>query len=250
MTPPEDLTTAPVAADPSTLEQTVGGAQAPKTVRGEATRARILDAALELFRQRGYDNATMRAVADRAGVSLGNAYYYFRSKEHLIQAFYGRTHEEHLMASRPLLAEPGSLRDRLLAVMRTKLDTIESYHRFAGILFKTAADPASPLNPFSAESGPVRHQATALFEEVVNGSTTRIPTDLRTELPELLWMYHMGVILYWIYDTSPGRAKSYRLVDRTVRLIDRLVALARLPLMTPVRKSVLGMVREAIGDRG
>ena len=30
----------------------------------------------------------MRAVADRAGVSLGNAYYYFGSKENLVQGFY------------------------------------------------------------------------------------------------------------------------------------------------------------------
>ena len=37
----------------------------------------------------------MRAIAEKAGVSLGNAYHYFRSKEQLIQAFYHRTHEEH-----------------------------------------------------------------------------------------------------------------------------------------------------------
>jgi len=215
------------------------------TVRGELTRTRILDAALALFRERGYDNTTMRAIAERAQVALGNAYYYFESKDHLIQAFYGRTHDEHLAVCQPLLAETGSLRERLLMVMRAKLDTIEPYHQFAGALFKTAADPASPLNPFSDASRPVREEAIALFRTVVDGATTKIPADLRAELPQLLWTYHMGIILYWIHDRSTGRAKSYRLVEQTVMLIDRLVALAGLPLMGSIRASVLEMIAES-----
>jgi predicted ATPase len=40
-------------------------------------------------------------------------------------------------------------------------DTIEPYHRFSGVLFQTAADPQSPLNPFSDESVPTRRESTA-----------------------------------------------------------------------------------------
>ena len=76
-----------------------------KTDKGQQTRAAILEAALEMFREQGYEQTTMRAIADRAGVALGNAYYYFHSKEHLIQAFYGRTHEEHVKTCDSVLAE-------------------------------------------------------------------------------------------------------------------------------------------------
>ena len=55
-----------------------------RTKRGETSRAAIFGAALELFQERGYDATTMRAIADRAGVSLGNSYHYFPSKEHLV----------------------------------------------------------------------------------------------------------------------------------------------------------------------
>ena len=65
-----------------------------KTTKGAETRARILEAALALFREKGYDATTMRGVAERAGVSLGNAYYYFESKEHLLHAFYDRMSRE------------------------------------------------------------------------------------------------------------------------------------------------------------
>ncbi|MDQ6830371.1 MAG: TetR family transcriptional regulator [Gemmatimonadota bacterium] len=220
---------------------------APRTTKGGETRARILETALDLFRQRGYDETTMRAIAEGADVSLGNAYYYFTSKEHLIQAFYGRTHQEHLEASAPILAAESSFKARLLGVMHAKLATIEPYHRFAGILFKSAADPESPLHPFSKESGPVRDEATALMREVVDGSTIKLPDDLRAELPRLLWLYHMGVILFWIHDGSAKRQRTRTLIEMSVELIARLVSVGGNPLMRPVRKAVLRMVEGTKG---
>src|SRR5687767_15182496 len=86
--------------------------QETKTPKGEQTRTLILNAALDLLADRGYEKTTMRAIAEKAGVSLGNAYHYFKSKEHLIQAFYHRTHEEHLAASVPIFEKESSLKGR------------------------------------------------------------------------------------------------------------------------------------------
>ncbi|MDQ3819843.1 MAG: TetR family transcriptional regulator [Acidobacteriota bacterium] len=215
-----------------------------KTQKGEQTRALILNTALEMFRERGYENTTMRAIAERAGVAIGNAYYYFGSKEHLIQAFYDRTHEEHLAVCRPALEKERSLKGRLLAALRLKISTLEPYHQFAGVLFKTAADPGSPLNPFSADSDPVRRSSTALFDHIVEGSKVRVPKDLRAELPYLLWLYHMGIILFWIHDASPGHRRTQRLIDITVDLVVKLIALASNPLARPLRKTALRLVAE------
>jgi AcrR family transcriptional regulator len=215
-----------------------------KTQKGEHTKALILNTALEILRERGYEATTMRGIAEKAGVSLGNAYYYFSSKEHLIQAFYHRTHEEHLAAVRPMLEKERSLKGRLLAVMRLEISTLEPYHQFAGVLFKTAADPNSPLNPFSADSDPVRQESIALFQEMVDATRARIPPDLKAELPYLLWLYHMGIVLFWIHDSSPKRARTHRLIDRTVELLDKLISLASNPLMRPVRKRALRLVEE------
>src|SRR2546421_1781735 len=105
-----------------------------KTAKGEQTKALILTTALEMLHERGYEETTMRAIAEKAGVSLGNAYHYFPSKDHLIQAFYQRTHEEHLAASLPALEKESSLKSRLLTVLRLKISTLEPYHHFAGVL--------------------------------------------------------------------------------------------------------------------
>lgn len=216
----------------------------PKAGKGEQTRAVILETALELFRERGYEETTMRAVAERAGVALGNTYYYFRSKEHLIQAFYDRTHKEHLAASQIVLEKERELKARLLGVMRAKIETIEPYHQFAGVLFKTAADPASPLNPFSEESEPVRRESVELFAQVIEESDARIPKDLKAELPYLLWVYHMGVILFWIHDSSSGRVRTHRFLERTLELIVKLIELASNPLILPLRKTTLKLLSE------
>src|SRR5262245_29753802 len=109
----------------------------PRTPKGDRTRAHVLETALALFRERGFQETTMRAVAYRAGLSLGNAYYYFPSKEHLVHAFYARTHEEHLDACAPVLEKEPRLERRLLGVMRAKLETLEPYHRIAGDLFRS-----------------------------------------------------------------------------------------------------------------
>src|SRR5262245_28051363 len=205
---------------------TVTGLEPAKTTKGEQTRAVILETALELFRERGYEETTMRAIAERADVSLGNAYYYFKSKEHLIQAFYRRLQDAHHAATADILENERDLKVRLLGVMGAMIQTTEPYHRFAGVLFRTAADPESPLNPFSAESEPARQQSIALFTRVVEGSGARVPADLKQELPYLLWLYHMGVTLFWIHDSSPRTRRTYQLIDRTADIVVKLIGLA------------------------
>jgi AcrR family transcriptional regulator len=219
-----------------------------KTQKGEQTKALILKTALEMLRERGYENTTMRAIAKEAGVSLGNAYHYFGSKEDLIQAFYQQTHDEHLSRSNRGLHQDSSLKERLLSIMRLKIATLEPYHEFAGVLFKTAADPRSPLNPFAADSDPVRKDSIRLFQNLVADTKARIPNDLRAELPYLLWLYHMGIILFWIHDGSPEHARTYRLIDQTVDLLDKLISLASNPLLRPVRKKALRLVADLRED--
>jgi AcrR family transcriptional regulator len=222
-----------------------------KTPKGDQTKALILETALDIFRERGYEDTTMRAIAEKAGVSLGNTYYYFHSKEHLIQAFYQRLHDTHLAASLPALEKEKTLKAGLLTVVRLRIDVMNPYHQFAGVLFKTAAHPESPLNPFAEETDPVRQASIELFEKVVEGTTARIPKDLRAELPYLLWVYQMGIVLFWIHDASPKHRRTYRLIDHTVDLLDKLIHLASNPLMRPLRKQALRLIdeiREALPD--
>ncbi|GGJ83648.1 TetR family transcriptional regulator [Pilimelia anulata] len=215
----------------------------PPTSRGEHTRALILDTAMRLFREQGYARTTMRAIAREAGVAVGNAYYYFPSKEHLIQHFYLTAQDGLRDAAAPALARETTLAGRLRALLHAGIDVNAPYHDFAATFFKTAAEPDSPLSPFSAESSAPREATIALFREVVEGSTAKPDAELRAELPELLWLAYMGVILYWVHDRSPGQRRTRALIDGAVPLLDRLVALSRLRVLRPVTREVMTLIR-------
>ncbi|MFE5187279.1 TetR/AcrR family transcriptional regulator [Streptomyces sp. NPDC056628] len=207
--------------------------------KSEQTRALILETAMRLFQERGYDKTTMRAIAQEAGVSVGNAYYYFEGKEHLIQGFYDRIAAEHRAAVRDILARETDLEARLAGVLRAWLDIATPYHEFAVQFFKNAADPDSPLSPFSQESEHARQEAIGIHRQVLSGATrTKVPEELRDILPELMWLSQMGLVLYWIFDRTEGRERSYRLAERGARLTARGVALARFRVLRPLVREV------------
>ncbi len=213
----------------------------PKAAR---TRSAIIDAALRLFLEHGYEATTMRAIAAEAGVSVGNAYYYFASKQHLIQAFYDRTQIEHAEASRPVLDRQTDLTARMLGVTEAWLDVMEPFRAFAGTFFQNAADPNSPLSPFSPESTTARELSIDLWRQVIEGSDTRIAKSLKAQLPELLWLYFMGVVLYWVHDPTPGAARTRLVAARTTPMVVRAIGLARLPVLRATLNDLLALIRE------
>jgi AcrR family transcriptional regulator len=201
------------------------------TPRAQQTRAAIAEAALALFRERGFDATTMRDIARQAGVSTGNAYYYFASKEELVQEFYALSHAEHLAASAAVLAASADLGARLRGTLLALIDTSAPYHDFAATFYKYAAEPSSPLSPFSRQSAPARDASIELYRQVVDGSSARMSREVRERLPELLWLYSMGVVLYWVHDRSPGCARTRHLIDVTAPAVARLIAATRIPML-------------------
>ncbi|MEU9982797.1 TetR family transcriptional regulator [Streptomyces sp. NPDC050856] len=212
--------------------------------KSEQTRTLILETALRLFQERGYDRTTMRAIAQEAGVSVGNAYYYFSSKEHLVQGFYDRIAAEHEAAVRPVLAGGPDLAARIRGTLLTWLDVAEPYHRFAAQFFKNAADPESPLSPFSPESVAAREAAVSVHERVLSGSDTKTAPELRELLPHLMWLMQMGLVLFWVYDRSEGAERSRRLVERTAPIAARAVALSRYRVLRPLVRQVHEVLAE------
>jgi AcrR family transcriptional regulator len=217
------------------------------TPKAAQTRQAIVDTAMRLFRQDGYDRTTMRGIAAGAGVSVGNAYYYFGSKEHLVQAFYDGLQVEHAERATDVLERESGFAERLEGVLLAWLDVAEPHHAFAGQFFRNAADPTSPLSPFSPESEPARDASIAIFESLVAGSDVKLAPALRRELPGLLWLMQMGVVLFWVYDASEDQARSRMLVRRIVPVIDRLTRMSRLPVVRGVVDDVVALVAELRG---
>ncbi|HYC59499.1 MAG TPA: TetR family transcriptional regulator [Thermoanaerobaculia bacterium] len=213
------------------------------TAKAEETRDRILDAALRLFRERGFEQTTMRDVAAEAGVATGAAYYYYRSKEDLVMAFYLRTDEEAREAFAKAIASSKELKKRVRALIEVKLAQFTEHRELLTALLKAGVDPRAPLSPFGEETKEVREESIAWFARALEGSDVHVPKDIAGDLPRLLWMYHMGLIYFWIVDASPEQRRTRRLLDATLDLMIHLLKVSSLPLMGPVRKRVLKVLR-------
>lgn len=213
------------------------------TPKAEETRNRILDTALRLFRERGFAETTMRDVAAAAGVATGAAYYYFRSKEDLVMAFYLRTSEEAGEAFAAAFAGTKDLAKRIRAIIDIKFEQFGPQRELMTALLKAGVDPRDPLSPFGRETKALREETIRWYARALEGSNVRVPKDLEPFLPRLLWLYHMGLIYFWITDESPKQRRTARLVDATLDLVTQLLRLSSLPLLGPLRKRALKVLR-------
>ncbi len=214
---------------------------------GEKTKAMILQTALELFRRRGFEATTMRDIARSAKVATGAAYYYFPSKEAIVAAYYDLVQRLHAEKVRAELNGRAGLRERLGVAMHSKLETLKDDRMFLGALFRYTGDPDHPLSVFGKGTHAQRSQSVAIFQEAIAG--TNVSEELRQLLPWALWLAHLGMMLFFIYDETEGQQRTHKLADG---ILDRLMQLIELtssallrPFVQPFQTKILGMLREA-----
>jgi AcrR family transcriptional regulator len=215
----------------------------PQRAASEETRQQILDTALVLFREQGFEETTIREIAKRTGLSLGAAYYYFNSKEAIVAAYYDQVQEQHRRRAREAFTKSRALKERLRAAYHTKIDVMEGDQRLLRALFRFGGDPDHPLSWFGPATREQRRLSVAVFEEVIAGE--KLPDDVKAAAPTLLWTLHMGVLLYFVYDSSPSHRKTRALIDAAVDFVIDAKRIATLPLMRPVRRRVLNILLEA-----
>jgi AcrR family transcriptional regulator len=222
-------------------------ADAKASPKSQETRDRIINATLSLFRERGFEAATMREIADAAGVATGAAYYYFPSKEAIILEFYRRASTEMQAQVETALQGLTGLEQRLCELIRVKLSHFAPNRGVLRTLLRNGADPQTPLSPFSRQTKEIRDIDMDWFRRILVDCGIRIPKDLAPHLPGILWFYQMGIILFWVIDESPDQTRTYRLLELSAKSVAFLVRASTLPLMRPVRKAALEMVEIVAG---
>ncbi len=217
------------------------------TPKSEETRARILAAALRVFRHRGFDQATMREVAAEAGVAVGAAYYYFDSKDAIVMAFYQQSQDEMAPALDVILSKSRTIEQRLSGIIEQKIKYFAPNRALVGAL-STHIDPEHPLSPFSAATAPIRDRDVAFFVRAVEESKLRLPSSIQPYLPRVLWLYQMGLLLFWVYDRSPHQLRTQLLFDKTLGMILLAFKLAAVPLFKPFYKPAGELLKSIYGE--
>jgi AcrR family transcriptional regulator len=214
---------------------------------GEKTNALILTTALDLFRRSGFETATMRDIAAAANVATGAAYYYFPSKEAIVSAYYDQVQRIHAETVREQWEGKSGLRERLGIAFHSKLEILKEDRRFLGALFRYTGEPDHPLSVFGKDTKAQRAQSMAIFREAVAG--TGLSDEMQQLLPAALWLLHLGMILFFIYDETVEQQKTHKLVNGVLDLLVQTIewtssAFVR-PFVQPFQTRVLQMLQDA-----
>jgi len=207
------------------------------------TRERILEAALRLFAEKGYEATTMRDVAREAGASLGLAYRYFASKEEFALALYMRLAEESEGWAREGLVG-GTIAERFERAMVVKLDQVSPHRGPLAALMSRALDPDSPISALGEGTAAVREKMGGVFLEVVRGASDAPREEQARELGNLLYALHLAILLYWFHDRTPEARATRELVGSARDTLRYLRPALRLPPLS----RVLSRIADALGN--
>jgi AcrR family transcriptional regulator len=177
-----------------------------------ATRERIVRAAAKLFARQGYDNATTRDIAAKAGIATGTLFNYFESKEAIVAALIA----EALERARQELEkrDDETLEEELFTFIWSELSGLRDYRKF---LAQAAETILSPLRRHSKESvgESIRTNHLEAVEQILVSHGVSAPAAVTMQL---YWTLYLGVFAHWATDESPKQEDTMALLDQSLKL--------------------------------
>jgi AcrR family transcriptional regulator len=110
---------------------------APRSRKGARTRARLLDAAKQVFEEDGFLEARVSDIAERAGLSHGAFYHYFDSKEQVFREVAEELDDRLSEPMESVILAPGSRvspRERVFTAIRRHLESYREEARIMGVI--------------------------------------------------------------------------------------------------------------------
>jgi len=184
----------------------------------EATKRRIVTAALALFESKGFEATTTRQIARRAGIAERTVFNYFETKDDIALHFF-QLEVDHAIAAvradRRLRKAP--LEEKLFALIMHQIDYLAPYERFIGAAFVQALRPTSKMT-FSLEATALRNRYLEFVQELIEESAPTHGFALSWLAPQAFWIFYVGTLLYWLHDGSAGKQNTLAFVDRSLKL--------------------------------
>ena len=90
----------------------------------DSARGKLLQVAAHLFRNKGYERTTVRDLAGAVGIQSGSIFHHFKSKDEILRSVMEETIRYNTALMRAALADAGTVRERVLALIRCELQSI------------------------------------------------------------------------------------------------------------------------------
>ena len=216
-----------------------------RTAAGEATRRKLHETAIRLIGERGYQATTLRDVATRAGVSPGLLYRYFPSKRSVVLALYDEVSDAFAKEAAGMPA--GKWRDRVMYALETSLRALGPHRVTLRALVPVMVGDVDE-GVFAQSTAFSRTRVQAVFRSAVVNASDAPAQKLAEALGRLLYLMHLGVILWWLLDKSPGQRATQGLLSLLKRMLPSATLALRLPLVRGAVQSANMLFGEALLD--
>lgn len=190
----------------------------------EKTKIKILQSAVDLIIEKGFDNASLREMAKNAGVSNPTIYNYFPSKEKLLYAYIEQKHKEAIASLQEIEDfHTYTLREQLQTLIETELELYLEDREFiiqiADMVFHSSGIKIGKL-----------YETNAIFIETVDEMLTiAIEAEeiqeppFRDYLAKIFWDYYIMVIAYWVKDDSEMFENTTQFIDHSLGVAEALM---------------------------
>lgn len=186
----------------------------------EATRERIVTAALGLFQTKGFDATTTKEIARKAGIAEGTVFNYFPTKDDIALHFFEMEVERAIetVRKKPRL-RTAPLDEKLFALVEAQLAYLAPYESFIGFAFIEALKPSSPIGVFSHKANALRHRYMGFVQELLEESIPRKSfAPISWWAPDAFWVFYLVILLFWLNDRSPRKQNTLAFLDRTLKI--------------------------------
>jgi AcrR family transcriptional regulator len=214
-----------------------------RSAQGEAARQKLFDVATQLIRQRGYEATTLRDVAEKAGVSVGLLYRYYPSKRAIVLALYDELSVEY--AARAADMPVGKWRSRFIFALETSLEVLRP-HRNTLQAFVPVMLGGSDEALFAETTAFSRVRVQKVFEDAVVNSTDSPTRKLAEAVGRLLYLVHLGVIMWWLLDKTAEQRATTALVSLLRQVLPSAALTLRLPPIKSFVQSADELFRAAL----
>lgn len=129
-------------------------------------RARLIETAAMVFRERGYSAATLQDVAERFGTDRASLYYYVGSKEELLAECISQVLDANLAEGERIKAGPGSARSKLSELITLTMRSFEDHYPYAFVYIQ---ENMNQINSIDADWAKELVRKTHAYERLVLG---------------------------------------------------------------------------------
>jgi AcrR family transcriptional regulator len=177
--------------------------------------ASLLDVAVRVFNERGYDGTSMEDLAQAAGISKSSFYHHVEGKEALLAAACDRALSAWTAIREEPAAQEGRAVDRLEHVLRLTTEALLGELPYVTLLLRVRGNTATEKRALEQRRDFDRFTAGLVTEAIADG-------DLRDDIdPTLATKLAFGLVNSLIEWYQPGRAPAPEVVEATVSVLLR-----------------------------